>query len=224
MNYVTKMICAINSTSNIRSIDFVAPSDGKVVLYANTNSASKQISLYSSHSQDDVIQSFTTEAANTVYFISFDVNKDQSYSLGMNTNGSFYFVEFVPSTVVSYNAKITVTAEKNSDASQLRFITKLEGVELSKVASIELVLYKGSVAEANRNKGNLYMTSVYTSITNSTESCETATNTYYGIVKLTNAQSLKVATSTLYFNAIVTYTDGSQATMDYIKTFATSTL
>ena len=127
---------------------------------------------------------------------------------------------------IADDATISVDAEKNSDSTELRFITTLEGVELSKVQSIELVLWKDSVADSNKNKGHLLMTSVYSSISNADPSSSYAggTNIYYGIVKISDADNFVGSITTIYFNTIVTYTDGSTASMATAKSFAVSQL
>ena len=203
-----------------------APESGKLTVYARANGSNGTEYAGQLFNSSYAVVSTTEYKADTAEVVAFEFTIDTAgqYYFG-NEDGGFYiyYAEFTPNEIAAA-ATITVDAEKNSDGTQLRFITTLEGVEVSKVASIELVLYKDSVAEANKNKGHLYMTSVYTSIANAGSTYATKTNKYYGIVKLTNAKSLKSVATTLYFNAIVTYTDGSQASMATAKTYDLSTL
>ncbi len=195
-----------NSSTNIRTIDFKAPSDGKVVVYANTNTANKHVNLYNPSTQG-VLSSYTTAEAATVYEIEFEVEKDNEYALGIDTNGSFYYVEFIP--YMSKDGSVTVDAETNTNKSVLRFITTISGVELENVDKIELMIKK----DAGDYK-TVELTSVYESISGAKSEYneDLAHHTYYGIFKLTNAQT--IAGSTITFKAVVTYTDGSSVTMD----------
>lgn len=113
---------------------------------------------------------------------------------------------------IAKNALVNIDAEMNTDKSVLRLITTISGVELADIESIELVLLKDGVA----TNEPVYVSTVYTSVSGAADLYEEATNTYFGITKITSAQSIK--NSVITMSVIVTYT-GDVTCTSVTKTF-----
>lgn len=170
-----------NSSTNIRTIDFTAPSDGKVVVYANTNSANKHVNLYNPSTQD-VLSSYTTAEAAIVYEIEFEVEKDNEYALGIDTNGSFYYVAFVENASVSFNCQYDT--EDPADATKIRFIATIDGV--ADVTAINTVTFSITVGTQTEY---FKCSKLYSSIANVYDNFGSADGRYYAVYALTGIQS-----------------------------------
>ena len=112
---------------------------------------------------------------------------------------------------IADSAEVNVDAEINQSKTILRFIVTASGVELKKIDEIELILKKDGVP----SKKQLFITTVYTSITNASKDYVETENTYYGIVNITDTKIL--SGSTIEANAKITYTDSSVKTLDNDK-------
>ena len=117
------------------------------------------------------------------------------------------------SNLTKDSALVNTDVEANSAKDIIRIVSTISGVAFDNISSIKISLYKDGVA-ANGNP--LSITKVYTSVTNAADLYGTADNTYYSILKITNAQDIKG--STLTVSTIVTYSDGSSCT-SYTKSF-----
>lgn len=113
---------------------------------------------------------------------------------------------------IAKNALVNIDAEMNTDKSVLRLITTISGVELASIEKIELILLKDGVA----TKDPVYVSTVYTSVSGAADLYEEGTNTYFGITKISKAQSIK--NSVITMNVVVTFT-GDVTCTSATKTF-----
>ena len=108
----------------------------------------------------------------------------------------------------------SVFAEMNNTTGTLRFVGTLTGItSLDNIASIELVLKKKSSADTDyvATKSKIYLTTCYTSVTGTTQTCAASNGKYYVIFRLNNADSLATGTK-ISKELIITFTDGSTTT------------
>lgn len=97
----------------------------------------------------------------------------------------------------------SVFAEKNAAGDTLRFVGTLTGItSLDDISSVELVLKKGGVA----SKKQIFLTTCYTSVTGTSQTCAQADNTYYVIYRL---NGIKEVTGSFTKQLVITFTDGS---------------
>lgn len=161
--------------------------------------------------------SSSTKYETKMMSISNTSNDNQNvyiYRNGKGVNVCLLRVEvFELSNLIKDSALVNTDVEANSAKDIIRIVSTISGVAFDNISSIKISLYKDGVA-ANGNP--LSITKVYTSVTNAADLYGTADNTYYSILKITNAQDIKG--STLTVSTIVTYSDGSSCT-SYTKSF-----
>lgn len=133
------------------------------------------------------------------YYIGSDTVKESGKSAGT--------INFFKMT---FTAKASVFAEMNDTTGTLRFVGTLTGItDLDDIASIELVLKKDGVATNSK----IYLTTCYTSVTGTTQTCAAANGTYYVIFRLNNANSLATGTK-ISKQLIITLKDNSTVTSE----------
>ena len=112
---------------------------------------------------------------------------------------------------IASKAEINLDAEINESKTVLRFIVTTSGVELKEIDEIELVLKKDGVP----SKKQLFINTVYTSISNASREYNEALDTYYGVINITDMKLL--SGSTIEANTKITYTHSSVKTLDNDK-------
>ncbi len=128
-----------------------------------------------------------------------------TYQIGSNRAIRIWAIEKVDCNL---NTTASVFAEKNASGDTLRFIGTLTGItDLADIDSIELILKKNDVA----TKKQIFLTTCYTSVVGTSQTCAQADGTYYTIYRITGITGL---TGVISKQLKVTFIDGSTTLSD----------
>ncbi|MCR5349954.1 MAG: InlB B-repeat-containing protein [Acholeplasmatales bacterium] len=120
----------------------------------------------------------------------------------------FMFNKSYANSAISDNGTVIIDAETNSDYSKLRFIVTSKGVSFDEVDTVEVILYKDGV----KNVNPIYLTTLFTSISNASREYNAADNTYYALLTIEEAQG--IAFANIEYVAKITYKDESYKLSD----------
>lgn len=204
-------------TNTLRVIGFTAPSNGTVNVEFVSGSSNSSRNLVVKDSSGNQIISVSNSSSSNAVCLTANVESGKIYYIGSGNNGiNIGKVEFVEASEpkMSDGTTASVFAEMNNTTGTLRFVGTLTGItSLDNIASIELVLKKKSSADTDyvATKSKIYLTTCYTSVTGTTQTCAASNGKYYVIFRLNNADSLATGTK-ISKELIITFTDGSTTT------------
>ncbi len=132
----------------------------------------------------------------------------RDYTITKADTNNISFVGIIYDKIAD-DTTVSVYAEKNTTADTLRLVGTLTGIsDISNIDTIELVLTLDNVATDSQ----IFLTTCYTSVTGTSQTCDAATGTYYVIYRINGISG--AAGKTLSKKIIVTFTDGSTTTCD----------
>lgn len=170
-------------------------------VYSGTDRA---LTMYDSSSTE--IDAGQTTGKNTMTLVTYHLDANETYDFGAGGAFYIYYTEFVADMADGTTA--SVFAEKNASGDTLRFIGTLTGItDLASIDTIELILEKDGVA----TKKQIFLTTCYTSVVGTSQTCAQADGTYYTIYRITGITGL---TGTISKQLKVTFTDGSTTLSD----------
>jgi len=204
---------AVSATN--KGVKIEAPTAGKIVASMTTQGDSARNAKFINSSATAITASSgntawtAAEAGNyEVRTIEYPIESAGTYYLGGDNGMRIFSIEFVQP--MSTNTTAAVFAEKNTAGDTLRFVGTLTGITaLANIDKIELFLKKDGVDAANP----IELTTCYTSVINTSQTCAEVDNTYYVIFRLTGIDSLAAGTE-ISKQLKVTFTDGSSTISD----------
>lgn len=200
-----------SSSATRRNISFTAPFDGRLVLWIGSSNDGRSADVYKgSWGSSDHVFTYTFQKNDKNVFLSktVEIEEGATYVIG-GSNGYYIYGLFVEEVTMATDTTASVFAEKNTTTNTLRFVGTITGISnLSDIDTIELVLLKGDKATDKQ----IFLTTCFTAVTGTTQTCEAATGTYYVVYRISGISA--IAGSTISKKLIVTFTDGSQTTCD----------
>ena len=143
-------------------------------------------------------------ATNGVLVLELDAD---SYTITKGDTNNIGFIGIIYDKL-NKGTTAAVFAEKNTAGTTLRFVGTITGIiDLDDIDTIELILEKDGVATASQ----IFLTTCYTSVTGTSQTCAAADGTYYVIFRLNGVKGL---TGTISKQLKVTFTDGSHIESD----------
>lgn len=183
-------------------VSFTVSNPGTLTVWAkNGSSGSRTFGLYK---DGDTTSAVDSASVSELAEFTLNISEAGTYELG-STAGSvyFYYISFVETPELADNTTAEVFAEMNTAGDTLRFVGTLTGItDLANIDTIELILEKDGVA----TKKQIFLTTCYTSVTGTSQTCAAADGTYYVIYRITGVTGL---TGTISKQLKVTFTDGS---------------
>lgn len=193
--------CTSDSKGRVIQID--APKAGKIKFLALQSNDTKTAYVKVLNSTYGTVDSKKACVSTNYYLQEIELSSAGTYYLIADTNAcNVHYLEYVANKM-SKNTTASVFAEKNTAGDTLRFVGTLTGItDLDNIQSVELVLKKGGVA----SKKQIFLTTCYTSVTGTSQTCAQADNTYYVIYRL---KGIKDVTGSFTKQLVITFTDGS---------------